>query len=72
MIREQYEKLAADLESTSYVSTSAYSFNWYREFTRIAEDQQMNITTEEQFMSQLKEVNKIHNIFITLNFFSLK
>lgn len=55
-IQSQYEKLAADLESTSYVSTSAYSSNWFREFKRIAEDQLMNITTEEQFMSELREV----------------
>ncbi|XP_055316514.1 patched domain-containing protein 3 isoform X2 [Sitodiplosis mosellana] len=54
-IQEQYEKLANELESTSYVSGSAYSFNWLREFLKIAKETEMNITTEQQFIHEVRE-----------------
>ncbi|XP_031621390.1 patched domain-containing protein 3 isoform X2 [Contarinia nasturtii] len=50
-VQEEYEKLARELESTSYVSGSAYSSNWLRVFL----DVHPNITSEEDFMEKLRE-----------------
>lgn len=54
-------KLATDLESTSYVTGRAYSHNWLVDFLRIAAGgegiEPLNITTEQQFMHEIREVS---------------
>lgn len=61
-VQDQYEELTRSLESTSYVSHSAYTESWLRSFVRdVVANQSL---TREEFYGELRSVSSLKSILI--------